>query len=478
MIARKMAVFVCVGVGVGAAYGCADGADPAAPHAAVGSNVAAAAHSPAAGPLTSRLSAGPALGLRLVADGLTSPIALVEPPDGSGRLFVADQIGLVRVISATGELLAEPFLDVRPQLVTLQANFDERGLLGLAFHPEYASNGRFFVYYSAPPRLGDHNHLSRVSEFQVSADPDVADPASEMMILEVDQPQFNHNAGALAFGPHDGMLYIAFGDGGGANDTGFGHVEDWYEVNEGGNGQAWEQNLLGSILRIDVDGGTPYAIPADNPFVGTDGLDEIFAFGLRNPFRMSFDMGGSHDFIVADVGQVLYEEVNIIVSGGNYGWNVKEGFVCFDASNAATPLPDCPDTDPRGEPLRDPVVSYLNSAQPGGIGTAIIGGYVYRGSNVPQLAGRYVYGDWSRSFADPDGSVFVSRPAGRLWHVQQVSFPERGGRLGHYVLAFGQNAAGEVFLLTTDQTGPTGETGRIYQLDRPGAERAAAARGR
>jgi glucose/arabinose dehydrogenase len=252
--------------------------------------------------------------LEQVAEGLTSPVTLVAPPDGSGRLFVVDQIGLVRVVSAAGELLAEPFLDLRDRIVTLMPDFDERGLLGLAFHPDYAANGRLFVYYSAPLREGGPagwDHTSHVSEFRVSADPNRADPGSERVVLQIDEPQFNHNAGTVLFGP-DGYLYISVGDGGGANDVDLGHTPVI------GNGQDLT-NLLGKILRIDVDGAEPYAIPDDNPFVGTIGRDEIFAYGLRNPYRMSFDRGGDRDLLIADAGQNLWEEVNLGASGANYG---------------------------------------------------------------------------------------------------------------------------------------------------------------
>ena len=287
------------------------------------------------------------LDVELVAEGLTAPGLLREAPDGSGRLFVVDQAGLIRVIDADGTLLPEPFLDVRSRMVTLNAGFDERGLLGLDFHPDYATNGRFYVYYSAPLRAGApaaFNHTSHVSEFTVSSDPNVADAGSEEVLLQVDQPQFNHNAGTVAFGP-DGYLYISLGDGGGGDDTGVGHVA-------GGNGQDIESNLLGSILRIDVDGGDPYAIPADNPFVGEDGLDEIYAYGVRNPYRFSFDMGGSNDLLVGDAGQELYEEVSLVELGGNYGWNVKEGTHCFDPDDPTNPPADCPDVGEMGEPLR------------------------------------------------------------------------------------------------------------------------------
>ena len=423
------------------------------------------------------------IGIEQVAEDLTSPVVLVEVPDGTGRLFIADQVGLIRIVTPDGQLLAEPFLDLRDRLVNLNPGFDERGLLGLAFHPEYADNGRFFVYYSAPLREeapDNFNHTSHISEFQVSADnPDQADPGSERILLQVDEPQFNHNAGALAFGPDDGFLYIALGDGGGANDVGLGHVEDWYEANAGGNGQDVEQNLLGNILRIDVDSGDPYGIPGDNPFVGRDGLDEIYAYGLRNPYRMSFDMGGSHDLLASDAGQGLWEEVSLIEKGGNYGWNVKEGTSCFNAANNTEPFAECPDTvgeghPDEGAPLIDPVIEYANANQPdGGLGLVVVGGHVYRGDTLRQFSGRYIFGDWSTSFGQPDGTMFVakSRKQGQ-WQIQELQVQGRpDGRLGHFVLAFGQDASGEVYVLTTDNTGPTGDTGKVYRLVRPGRGR-------
>ncbi|MBW3552738.1 MAG: PQQ-dependent sugar dehydrogenase [Gemmatimonadetes bacterium] len=415
------------------------------------------------------VSAGPALGLKPVATGLTQPVTMAEPPDGSGRLFVVDQTGVIRIVDASGALLAAPFLDVRAKMVVLNPRFDERGLLGLAFHPAYAENGRFYVYYSAPPRLPDYNHTTRIAEYTVSSDPDLADPTSERVLLEIDQPQFNHNAGTLKFGPADGYLYISVGDGGGAHDVGFGHVEDWYEVNDGGNGQDITKNLLGNILRIDVDGGTPYGIPADNPFVGERGLDEIWAFGFRNPYRFSFDQGGSHALLAGDAGQHLYEEVDVVEGGGNYGWNVKEGPVCFSTEHPREPLDECPDSDPDGRPLIDPVIAYANAAQPDGLGLVVIGGYVYRGDDVPQLSGRYVFGDFSSAFFPPDGLVFIAqpRPSGP-WHIQEVSFPQRDGRLGEYLLGFGQDAEGEVYVLTTETAGPRGTSGKVYRLTQPG----------
>jgi glucose/arabinose dehydrogenase len=415
------------------------------------------------------------VGVEVIAEGLTSPVALMPIPDESGRLAIVDQVGLVRLLMPDGTLRAEPFLDVRDRMVALSPFFDERGLLGLAFHPEYAENGRFFVYYSAPLREGapaGFNHTSHISEFGVSADPNVADPTSERILLQVDEPQFNHNAGALAFGP-DGFLHIALGDGGGANDVGLGHVEDWYADNGGGNGQDVEQNLLGSILRIDVDSGDPYGIPPDNPFVGRDGLDEIWAYGFRNPWRMSFDMATGRLF-AGDAGQARWEEVSVVEKGGNYGWNVKEGTHCFDAENNTESPPSCPDEvgaghPDAGAPLLDPVIEYANSAQEGGLGRAVVGGFVYRGTILRQLSGRYVFGDWSTGFASPDGTLLVARQRNRgLWQIQELRVATNpSGRLEHFVLGFGQDSSGELYVLGSQMSGPSGNTGKVFKLVRP-----------
>jgi hypothetical protein len=410
------------------------------------------------------------LELQSVAEGLTAPVHLTEPPDGSGRLFVVDQVGLVRIIDADGTLVTDPFLDVRDRMTTLRESFDERGLLGLAFHPDYAANGRFFVYYSGPLRAEadqEWDHTAHISEFAVSEDdPYRADHDSERIILQVDQPQFNHDGGSVAFGP-DGYFYVSLGDGGGGSDVGVGHVEDWYEGNEGGNAQAHDQNLLGTILRIDVNGAEPYDIPADNPFVGSDGLDEIYAFGLRNPYRMSFDLAGDGELFVADAGQDLWEAVYLVDSGGNYGWNVREGSYCFDAANRQVVPSSCPREDPDGRPLVAPIIEYPHFRQTDGLGVVIVGGHVYRGEEVEALQGRYIFGDWSTSFGGPDGRVFAvtDRREGARWSFNEIRFENMPDeRLGRYVLGFGLDLAGEVYVLTSMRSSPTGETGVVYRL--------------
>jgi len=394
------------------------------------------------------------VGLEFVTGGFTMPVALASPDDGTGRLFVADLPGVIRVIDAG---VNEPFLDITGRVVDLRTGYDERGLLGLAFHPKFRENGRFFVYYSAPLRDGapeGWDHTSRVSEFAVST-PNRADPGSERMILEVDQPQANHNGGSIAFGP-DGYLYIPLGDGGGANDVGRGHPP-------GGNGQDIE-TLLGKILRIDVDGEKPYGIPADNPFVGREGRDEIYAYGLRNPWRTAFDAGGEHRLFAADAGQYLWESVKIIVPGGNHGWNLREGNHAFDPGNPRESPADAPRTGRRGEPLIDAIIEYPNANQPGGIGAVVIGGYVYRGRAIPALVGRYVFGEWNRAGTDGDGIIFsATEDPGGQWDFTEVEVA--GSRtVGAYVLAFGEDAKHELYVLTAEERGPVGETGRVYRL--------------
>jgi glucose/arabinose dehydrogenase len=411
------------------------------------------------------------VGLKEVASGLTSPIAIVSAFDGTGRLFIVDQAGLIRILTSDGTLLPEPFLDLRTRMQPLRPNFDERGLLGLAFHPQYESNGRFFVYYNAPPRMAGFDNTATFSEFRVSADRNKADPASERKFLELDDPQFNHNGGTLAFGS-DGFLYMSIGDGGAANDCAFGHVNDWYADNCGGNGQDVEQNLFGNILRIDVNGARPYGIPADNPFVGKPGLDEIYAYGFRNPYRFSFDMGTGRLF-AGDAGQGLWEEVHLVEKGGNYGWNVKEGTHCFDAENNRVSPPECPDVVESGvrtgDPLVDPIIEYANAAQPGGLGRSVVGGVVYRGSTLRQLTGRYVFADWSRSFGTPDGTLFAATERNKgLWRMQELVIGNSAnGRINHYVLGFGQDTEGEVYVGATQRAGPTGTTGKVFKLVRP-----------
>ncbi|MBB6613177.1 PQQ-dependent sugar dehydrogenase [Pontibacter sp. Tf4] len=414
----------------------------------------------------------PSVGLQVIADGFVSPIGVVAVPDESGRLAVIDQVGKIWMIDGKGVTMPTPFLDLSSKIVPLNPFYDERGLLGLAFHPDYAINGRLFVYYTAPPRPGgpapavSWDNLSRIAEFNVySSDPDRVDAASERVILEIDQPQFNHEGGTVAFGP-DGYLYISVGDGGGANDVGPGHVEDWYPVNAGGNGQDVEANLLGNILRIDIDSGFPYGIPSDNPFVGKAGLDEIYAYGFRNPFRFSFDQGGSRKLLVGDAGQNLWEEISVVEKGGNYGWNVKEGTHCFDAANPLQVLPSCPQVDALGNELIDPVIELKNWMNPtGGRATTVIGGEVYRGNSIPGFQGRYIFGTFSQTPTSADGELFIAQPAGlHLWSFQEIHLNGNQEDIGYYLRGFGIDLEGEVFVTASSILGPSGTTGKVLKL--------------
>lgn len=290
----------------------------------------------------------------------TRPVDIQSPDDGTDRLFIVEQAGRIIVFDNDfNSTQSDIFLDIVSQVEDIG---NEEGLLGLAFHPNYATNGYFFVYYSA------ESSNSIVSRFSVdNANENFANVSSELILLNINQPYPNHNGGSLAFGP-DGMLYISLGDGGSFADP-------------QGNGQN-RQTLLGSILRIDVDNvdeGLNYSIPIDNPFYnnGNDYQEEIFAYGLRNPWRMSFDTD-TGDLWVGDVGQGKYEEVDIVVSGGNYGWNIQEGFSCFSPSSGC---------DKAG--LIQPVFDYDHS-----FGLSITGGYVYHGPSVFELRDAYIFADY------------------------------------------------------------------------------------
>ena len=332
-----------------------------------------------------------------VASGLSNPVAITHAGDGANRLFITLQEGRILVLSGN-EVLSSPFLDIR----NLVLAGGERGLLSVAFHPDYASNGLFFVNYT---NLSGNTVIARYS---VSSNPNVANPNSASIILTTDQPFSNHNGGQLNFGP-DGFLYIGMGDGG-----------------SGGDPQNNAQNLgtvLGKMLRINVDQGLPYSIPPDNPFAGsTTARREIWALGLRNPWRFSFDRL-TGDMFIADVGQNSFEEVNFQSSassgGENYGWRLMEGLHCFD------PPVNC---DNGG--LTPPILEYGHS-----LGISITGGYRYRGSKNPNLAGTYFYADFG---------------SGRIWGASQDSFGQwttevvRDTNLS--ISAFGEDESGELYL--------------------------------
>jgi glucose/arabinose dehydrogenase len=343
-----------------------------------------------------------------VASGLSSPDYLTSPANDS-RLFVVEQAGRIRIIK-NGQVLAQPFLDI----VSRVSSGGERGLLSVAFHPSYAANGFFYVNFT------DLAGNTRVERFKVSSNPDVGDASSSKLILGVTQPFANHNGGLNLFGP-DGMLYIGLGDGGSGGDP-------------QGNGQR-TNTLLGKILRIDVDNGDPYSIPSGNPFANQSGArPEIWAYGLRNPWRFSFDRTAGLLF-VADVGQGSLEEIDVVPTtraGVNYGWNIMEGSSCFGSGSCST------------AGLEPPVIEYNHS----GGACSVTGGYAYRGSAIPELAGHYFYSDYCagflRSFLYSNGAATDQR----TWDV---------GTIGS-VTSFGEDAAGEMYIVV--------QQGRVYRIGR------------
>ena len=345
------------------------------------------------------------LGVEEVARGLDAPVYLTAP-SGDQRLFVVEQPGRIRIVENSG-MIVKPFLDITGKV----GYGGERGLLSVAFHPAYRSNGFFFVNYT--DKSGD----TRIERYTVSADRNVADPASARMILTIRQPYSNHNGGHNLFGP-DGMLYVGMGDGGSQRDP---H----------GNGQNTNV-LLGKLLRIDVDRGEPYSVPSGNPYASGGGRGEIWATGLRNPWRFAFDRTTGLLYI-ADVGQEKYEEINIAPAsraGVNYGWSIMDGPSCFRS-------PFCSKTQ-----FQQPALTYGHDR-----GTcSIIGGFVYRGRKIPEIAGQYFYSDycssWIRSVTYADGKV--SEP--RQW---------LDGGVGS-IASFGEDSQGELYICSSN--------GRVYRI--------------
>ncbi len=362
--------------------------------------------------LISACSTTEAISLQLVADGLERPVAVTHNGTDE-RLFIVEQLGYIRIFDA-GTILQTPFLDVSGIIST----GGERGLLSVAFHPDYATNGRIFVNYT------DRSGNTVIAEYRLSEDANIVNPNSARILLTFEQPYSNHNGGQLAFGP-DGYLYIGTGDGGAADDP----------LNAGQD----LTTLLGKLLRIDVDTGLDegfaYSVPADNPFVGRENVrPEIWAYGLRNPWRFSFD-STTGDLFIADVGQNAFEEVNLQPAsspgGENYGWRISEGANCFD------PPQSC---NLDGQTL--PILEYSHRS---GAGRSITGGYRYRGDDVSSLAGAYVFGDFV------SGNIWSARPSENAWtatHLMDSSLA---------IASFGQDAAGELYVADYN-------TGRLYKF--------------
>jgi glucose/arabinose dehydrogenase len=349
---------------------------------------------PPPGPVTATLTS--------IASGFVDPLGFAQPNDGTGRFFIVEQRGTIRIIQ-NGSVVAAPFLDIQ----ALVEDGGELGLLGLAFHPQFAQNRRFYLNYTTTRLTGGLQSV--IAEYHASqTDPNRAE-TTERILLQVNQPFANHNGGQLAFGP-DGFLYIALGDGGDGGDP----------LN---NGQRLN-TLLGKILRIDVNGNNSangqYGIPADNPFIAdTSAQPEIWAFGLRNPWRFSFDRVGGRLFC-GDVGQNAFEEIDIIVRGGNYGWRIMEGAHCFNPSSGCNQ-----------SGLILPIAEYSHSE-----GEAVIGGFVYRGTAIPALQGAYVFADFSF------GTIWMLRETSSgTWTRTQLLDTNRT------ISAFGQDQAGEIYVL-------------------------------
>jgi glucose/arabinose dehydrogenase len=446
------------------------------------------------------------IGLAPVATGLGAPLYGVSPPGDASRLFVLDQKGLIDVIQ-NGTLLPTPALDLQSRVqiapvgngpLNPASPNDERGLLGLAFHPGFNDSNSvgFHTLYtyesealSSPtypaPNNATQNYMNVVTEWKMSAsDPNVIDPTSRRTIISFGKNAGNHNGGTVAFGP-DGYLYLALGDGGNANDVGASHIEP------GGNAQ----NLttpLGKMIRIDpinpaltgsstnpISSNGQYRIPADNPNMGPgQTVPEIYAMGLRNPYRFAFDSmpGGTGDLIEGDVGQNNIEEINRIVKGGNYGWAVKEGTFLFNRTDGTVGAP--PGNNSPGSPagLIDPInngTNYLEYDHQDGI--SITGGFVYRGSAIPELYGKYVFGDLAitGSPARINGRIFYADLA--TAEIKQFLSPQfvdgtlsDGSHVpvlpsGLTVHGFGQDANGELYAMVTN-TASNGTGGIVYKL--------------
>ncbi len=355
---------------------------------------------PTATPVNSLPLEALSISLRPIATGLSKPLHLTHAGDGSGRLFVVEQAGRVYVLK-DGITVSTPFLDI-VSIVGSDAN--EQGLLSVAFHPNYITNGFFFVYYTNIQ--GD----AVIARYQVSADPNVADSNSAVILLTVGQPFANHNGGQLTFGL-DGYLYVGLGDGGAANDP-------------QNNGQSLS-TLLGKIIRLDVDNAEPYGVPETNPLVASDtARPEIWSYGWRNPWRFSFDRA-TGDMYIADVGQNQYEEVHVEFSGApsgrNYGWRLMEGFHCFNQSNC----------EPASLGLELPVAEYDHNQ-----GCSITGGYVYRGGQYPALDGTYFYGDYC------SGTIWgLRQETDGSWSEAQLL------QTNHTISSFGEDEAGEIYLV-------------------------------
>lgn len=416
--------------------------------------------------------------LQLVAENLVSPIDLATLPDDSSRRLILDQSGVIHLLLSDNSIASKPFLDIKSRMLPLREDFEERGLLGMAIHPEFKTNGRVYVTYTAPlgnDAPGTWSHTRIVSEFSI--DPqlnDQLDPKSERVLIRQHWPSRKHNGGALGFGP-DGYLYIGFGDGGGIHGVGPETLNDAYSVPI--NRLHWDstaqdmQSLYGKLLRIDVDNGLPgYAIPSDNPMIGKLGLSEIYAWGFRNPYRISFDPNGSGDLYITAVAETLWEAVYRVDGPGNYGWPLKESTHCFERTTPLMPPAECAlpgSVTTINGTIEDPVVEYPNmsvhregsNVDVVGVGTAVVGAVMHRNGEPTQLQNQLLFADWSLDFQTPSGQLFAaSESSDPLWSYEKLATLETR------IIALVQDTDDRKYIMTNQNFGPYGNTGKVFQL--------------
>lgn len=404
------------------------------------------------------MAAPPAVDYEKFATSFNSPVMMMPYGTGKQAFLVVDQIGMIYFLNEKGGTPGAAFLDLRNQIVELKPGFDERGLLGLAFHPDFVKNNKFYVYYSAPLRKNGtkgFDHTGHISEFQLTKPGGPVNLKSERILLQFDEPQWNHNGGHLTFGP-DGFLYLGLGDGGAGNDHGPGHEK-------GGNAQFLD-TLLGKILRIDVDGAAPYGIPKDNPLIGKKGRDEIYAWGIRNPWGLHFDPKGN--LLVADVDQNRFEEINVIENGKNYGWPRYEGLAPFNKSKPAE-VPE-KKLDPMPKEFTAPALVYSHNASYGkspGYGISVTGGHVYTGRALPGLQGAYLFADYVMSWnASKYGLYTGTRDEHGTWTMQVLPGMKAPADSQLRVVGFGQDRKGETYVLVNGDAGPKKNKGAIWKI--------------
>jgi glucose/arabinose dehydrogenase len=371
-------------------------------------------------------NAGPSpitLKVQAITDALEAPTVMAFP--GNGDIWVAEQKGKIRVIK-DGKLKDEPLLDLKSKMIKVNNGYEERGLLGIALHPKFKINHKFYVFYSAPS-ANKSDHMDVIAEYKMPVGGGAIDPNSGRIILTQEKPDGNHDGGCLQFGP-DGYLYISFGDGGGQGD----------KHGEIGNGQKMDI-LLGKILRVDINTPQGYLVPKDNPFVGRkDAKPEIWAYGFRNPYRFSFDKV-SKQLFAGEVGQDLWEEVDIVKKGANYGWRLFEGTHPYNPASGS---------DTKG--ITMPITEYHHKE-----GVSVIGGYVYNGSQIAVLKSKYFFADWA-------GPIFYLEKAGTKWNRGKVILQNLPPNLK--ITGFGEDPSGELYMMTNADTGPGAVKGSVYKI--------------